>query len=110
MGKFILKRACMDIQKMNRVSGQSLRISVNISPSQLEQKNWSRHVMELLSHYDFWKNRWSLNSRNVYFRITPRKWPENWKISGETASRSVWTISAWDMGLWYIFRTILSRK
>ena len=77
LGNFILEKACTDIQKMNRVSDQSLRVSVNISPSQLEQKDWSRHVLDLLSHYDFGK-------KQMVFEFTERVFLDHSeKVTGE---------------------------
>lgn len=77
LGNYILKKACQDIQKMSRVSNQKLRISVNISPSQLEQKNWSKHVMELFSNYDF-------GEKQMVFEFTERVFLDHSeKVAGE---------------------------
>lgn len=77
LGDFILQRACMDIQEMSKASKQSLRISVNISPSQLQKRDWGKHVMELLSKYDFGK-------KQLVFEFTERVFLDHSeKVAGE---------------------------
>lgn len=77
LGYFIIEKACMDIQEMNKVSDQEIRISVNISPNQLEQKDWSRHVFKLLSKYD-------LGNKQMVFEFTERVFLDHSdKVAGE---------------------------
>lgn len=77
LGYFIIEKSCMDIREMNKVSDQGLRISVNISPNQLEQKDWSRHVLKLLSKYD-------LGNKQMVFEFTERVFLDHSdKVAGE---------------------------
>lgn len=48
IGDWVLKTACMEAVRIQQSLGRPLTIAVNVSPRQLQQKNWVRSVEETL--------------------------------------------------------------
>ncbi len=53
LGKWIIKRACEDIQKLNILLNENIDLSINISPYQLEDKQFVEGIKEIIEEIKF---------------------------------------------------------
>lgn len=53
LGKWIIKRACEDIQKLNILLNEDIDLSINISPYQLEDKQFIEDIKEIIEDVKF---------------------------------------------------------
>lgn len=48
LGELVLRQACIDVVEMSRVLSRPLRLAVNVSPRQFQDKNWLRVLRRAL--------------------------------------------------------------
>lgn len=49
IGEWVLKTACMEVARLSKEVGQTLEVAVNVSPRQLQQKNWIDQIKNALA-------------------------------------------------------------